>query len=89
MIYGFDTIIWIKEPNYGNTCLSLCMLAFKKNSVFDKWDATYQLLINDSIVLLDLCCLKTCEVRILSMKFICMYLWDVIINDVVIDDNVI
>jgi len=35
IIYGFDTIIGVREPNYGNGCLSMRMLVFKKNNVFE------------------------------------------------------
>ena len=33
--YGFNTIIGVSEPIYGNVCLSLCMLVFKKKNTFD------------------------------------------------------
>ena len=30
LVYDFNTIVGIREPNYGDVCLSLCMLVFKK-----------------------------------------------------------
>ena len=54
---------------------------------YHNWNVIHLLLINDIIVLLDLCCLKTWGVWISGMKFICMYVWNVITDDVVIDEN--
>ena len=31
----FDTVVGVREPNYGVACLSLCKMVFKKNRVFD------------------------------------------------------
>jgi len=52
----FNTIVGVKEPNYGDVCLSLCMLVFKENCVFNKWDVIYLLLmiefVDDVVVLM-------------------------------------
>jgi len=38
----------------GTYACPCCMLVFKKNNVFDKWDAIHLLLINDIIVFVKL-----------------------------------
>ena len=30
----FDTIVGVREPNYGDVCQSLCMLVLKKKTCF-------------------------------------------------------
>ena len=56
MFTAFDTIVGVREPNFGDVCLSLCMLVFKKNCVFNLWDVIYLLrmieIVNDVVVVL-------------------------------------
>jgi len=41
---AFDTIVGVREPNYGDVCLSLGMLVFKKKCFCNYWDVIYLLL---------------------------------------------
>jgi len=30
LVYHFDTIVGVREPNYGDVCMSVCKLVFTK-----------------------------------------------------------
>jgi len=34
-VYSFDTIVGVREPNYGGVCLSLLCAGFQENYVFN------------------------------------------------------
>ena len=86
LVYCFDIVVGVKEPNYSDVCLSLLHAGFQEKLciwlmgyglfVIDDW------IVNDTLVVWDLCCLKTWGVRITYIIFICIYTWNAIIDDI-------
>jgi len=73
IIYYFDTIVGVREPNYGNICLSLLHADFFYKTMFLTNGMRY--IYCWWIILLswlDSCCLKTWGVWISGIKDICI-----------------